>query len=116
MKSVVIILIICFLLFEFIEHVFFPLIWFIKDRKRISVCGVTGMSGKVGEIKSWQESEGKIFVNGELWRAVSESQLWAGDKAVIKDVYGLTLSVIPFKDKSCNYKQKKNIAPQLSKS
>ena len=67
MKNAIVIIAVGFLLFEFIEHVVFPLIWFIKDRKRKSVCGVTGMLGKVGEIKSWQESEGQIFVNGELW-------------------------------------------------
>ena len=97
MKSIIIILAIGFLLFEFIEHVVFPLIWFIKDRKRRSVCGVTGMLGKVGEIKYWHESEGQIFVNGELWRAVSDLPLSTGDRVVIQDVDGLTVSVIPFK-------------------
>ena len=99
MKSAIIILVIGFLLFEFIEHVVLPLIWFIKDRKRRSVCGVTGMLGKVGEIKYWKESEGKIFVNGELWRAVSDSPLSAGDRVVIQNVDGLTVNVIPFKER-----------------
>ena len=98
MKSAIIILAIGFLLFEFIEHVVIPLIWFIKDRKRKSVCGVTGMSGKVGEIKYWKESEGQIFVNGELWRAVSDFPLSAGDRVVIQNVDGLTVNVIPFKE------------------
>ena len=97
MKSAIIILAIGFLLFEFIEHVVIPLIWFIKDRKRRSICGVTGILGKVGEIKYWKESEGKIFVNGELWRAVSDFPLSAGDRVVIQNVDGLTVNVIPFK-------------------
>ena len=70
------------LLFEFLEHVIFPLIWFLKQRKRTSVCGVTGMLGKVGE----------------LWRAVSEFQLSPGDSAVIENVDGLTLRVTPWKE------------------
>ena len=99
MKSAIILLAIGFLLFEFIEHVVLPLIWFIKNRKRRSVCGVTGMLGKVGEIKYWKESEGKIFVNGELWRAVSDFPLSAGDRVVIQKVDGLTVNVIPFKER-----------------
>ncbi|MBU0545066.1 MAG: hypothetical protein KKH97_06995 [Proteobacteria bacterium] len=99
MKSAIIILAIGFLLFEFIEHVVIPLIWSIKDRKKRSVCGVTGMLGKTGEIKYWKESEGKIFVNGELWRAVSDFPLSAGDRVVIQKVDGLTVNVIPFKER-----------------
>ena len=99
MKSAIIILAIGFLLFELIEHVVLPLIWYIKDRKRRSVCGVSGMIGKVGEIKYWKESEGKIFVNGELWRAVSDFPLSAGDRVIIQNVDGLTVNVIPFKER-----------------
>jgi membrane-bound serine protease (ClpP class) len=97
-KSVMIMLAVGFLLFEFIEHVIFLLIWFIKDRKKKSVCGPTGMLGKVGEIKYWQESEGQVFVHGELWRAVSQFPLSPGDRAIIQKADGLTLSVMPFKD------------------
>ena len=43
MKNLIIILAIGLLLFEVVEHLVFPLIWFIKDRKRRSVCGETGM-------------------------------------------------------------------------
>lgn len=95
MKNTIIIIIIGILTFEFIEHVVFPLIWYIKDRKKRSVCGPTGMLGKVGEIRYWQESEGQIFVNGELWRAVSRFPMSVGDRAVIQKVNGLTLSVMP---------------------
>jgi hypothetical protein len=98
LKSVMIVLGIGVVLFEFLEHVIFPLIWFVKDRKRTSVCGMTGMLGKVGEIKYWDESEGQIFIHGELWRAVSEFPLSMGDRAVIQNVDGLTLRVMPCKE------------------
>ena len=98
MKTIILTLVIGLVLFELVEHVVFPLFWFIKDRKRKSVCGVTGMLGKVGEIKQWQETEGKVFVNGELWRAVSDVPLLTGDNAVIQNVEGLTLRVKPCKD------------------
>ena len=97
MKTIILTLVIGFVLFELIEHVAFPLFWFIKDRKRKSVCGVTGMLGKVGEIKQWRETEGQVFVNGELWRAVSNVPLLVGHKIVVQSVEGLTLRVKPFK-------------------
>jgi len=90
MKNVIMILLIGFIVFEFIEHVIFPLFWYIKNRKKRSVCGVTGMLGK------WRKSEGKVFVKGELWRAVSDVSLSTGDKAIIQNVEGLTLKVKPF--------------------
>ena len=92
MKLVVSILI-GVVLFEFIEHVMFPLIWCIKDRKRKSVCGATGMVGKVGEITQWKEASGKVSVNGELWQAVSAAPLKPGDRVVVRNVKGLTLEV-----------------------
>jgi len=95
-KNLIIILAIGLLLFEVVEHLVFPLIWFIKDRKRRSVCGETGMLEKVGEIRYWQESTGQVFVNGELWRAVSEFPLSAGDRVVVQKVERLTVTVIPF--------------------
>jgi membrane-bound ClpP family serine protease len=98
LKSVMIMLAVGVLVFELLEHVIFPLVWFVKDRKRTSVCGVTGMLGKVGEIKCWDESGGQIFIHGELWRAVSEFPLSMGDSAVIENVDGLTLRVTPFNE------------------
>ena len=93
MKSTLIILAVGFLLFEFVEHVVLPLIWFIKDRKKRSICGVTGMSGKIGEIRSWGEFEGQVFVHGELWRAVSTYALSAGDRVLVEKVDGLTVTM-----------------------
>jgi membrane-bound serine protease (ClpP class) len=92
-KTTILTLIMGFLLFELIEHVVFPLFWFIMGRKRQSVCGETGMLGKVGEVKQWKKNEGKVFVNGELWKAVSDAPLFQGDRVVIRKVKGLTLEV-----------------------
>ncbi len=63
-KTIILILVVGFLLFELIEHVVFPLFWFIMRGKRKSVCGVSGMLGKVGAVKQWKKNEGKVFVNG----------------------------------------------------
>ena len=99
-KTIILTLVVGVLLFELIEHVVFPLFWFIKERKRRSVCGVSGMSGKVGEVKQWKKNEGKVFVNGELWKAVSEVPLLPGDRVVIQKVEGLTLEVNYWKDEN----------------
>ena len=92
-KTIILTLAVGVLLFELIEHVVFPLFWFIMDRKRKSVCGLSGMLGKVGEVKQWEKNEGKVFVNGELWQAVSDVPLSPGDKVVIQNLEGLTLTV-----------------------
>ena len=99
-KTIILTLVIVVVLFELIEHVVFPLFWSIMGRKRKSVCGVTGMLGNVGEVKQWKNNEGKVFVNGELWKAVSEVPLVPGDRVVIKNVEGLTLKVNYWKNEN----------------
>jgi membrane-bound ClpP family serine protease len=95
--KILMILVIGFVLFELIEHILFPLIWSIFSRKRRSVCGVEDMVGKVVEVKRWQRTEGRVFVNGELWMAVSDGPLLPGDKAIVDQVEGLILRVTPLK-------------------
>ena len=102
-KIIILTLAIGFILFELIEHVVLPLLWFIREWKRKSVCGVSGMLGKVGEVKQWQKNEGKVFVKGELWQAVSDVLLLPGDRVVIKKVEGLTLEVNPWKGSGILY-------------
>ena len=98
LKTVIIAIVICFIVFELIEHVVFPLFWFIKDRNKKSNYGVTGMIGKVVEIKTWDKTEGRVLVNGELWRAVCEVPLPQGSKAMILDIEGLTLKLKPYEN------------------
>ena len=95
MKSVIIAIVVAFIVFEFIEHVVLPLIWFIKDRNKKSKYGVTGMIGKVAEVRRWNKTEGQVLVNGELWRAVCDVPLTVGDRAEIIDITGLTLKLKP---------------------
>ena len=99
-KTIILALVIGFLLFELIEHAVLPLLWFIMGRKRKSVCGLSGMMGKVGEVKHWKKNEGIVFVNGELWKAVSDVPLLRGDRVVIQNVKGLTLEVNYWKDEN----------------
>lgn len=98
MKSVIITVVIAFLVFEFIEHVVFPLIWFIKNRNKKSNYGVTGMIGKAVEIKRWDKTEGRVLINGELWMAVCEVPLTVGSKAEIQGIEGLILNLKPYEN------------------
>ena len=98
MKSVIITFVIAFLVFEFIEHIVLPLIWFIKNRNKRSNYGVTSMIGKAVEIKKWDKTEGQVVINGEVWKAVCEVPLSVGGKAIIQDVEGLTLRLTLYED------------------
>ena len=99
-KTIILTLVIGFFLFELIEHVVFPLFWFIMGSKIKSVCGVSGMLGKVGDVKQRKKNEGKVFVNRELWKAVSEVPLLPGGRVVIRNVERLTLKVNYWKDEN----------------
>ncbi len=94
-KNIILTLVVAFIALELIEHVVFPLLWLVIRRRRRSSCGAEGMLGKVGEVKQWEKNEGRVFVNGELWGAVSDTPLTKGDKAIIERVEGLTLKVKP---------------------
>jgi membrane protein implicated in regulation of membrane protease activity len=96
LKVTLFVLLVGWLIFELIEHVISPLVWASLQRRRPSICGPTGMIGKVGEIRSWNASGGKINVNGEIWQAVGDFDFLPGDKVVIRQVEGLKVSVSPY--------------------
>jgi membrane protein implicated in regulation of membrane protease activity len=96
MESIVILIIIGFIAFELIEHVVIPLFWYIFRGRKKSNYGVSGMTGKVVQIKRWNNTEGQVMVDGELWKAVCEVPLSVGGKAIIQDVEGLILRLKPY--------------------
>jgi len=96
------ILIIGVVLFELIEHILFPLVWFFVIRNRQSLCGIEAMHGKVVEVRDWRDGEGRVSLEGELWMAVSNITLRPGDKAVVQKVDGLILTVTPVTKWTCS--------------
>ena len=90
-------LVLGYLLFELVEHIVIPLVWIVLKKKRKAYSGKEALSGRVGEVKEWKDTEGMVFVHGELWRATSEETLSPGEKVEIKGVEGLTLVVEPKK-------------------
>src|SRR6185295_627176 len=68
----------------------------------LGTMAVTGLwlalAGRCGVVRSWQNGDGQVFVDGALWRARpswpdSEDQLTPGDAVVVERVSGLTLAV-----------------------
>ncbi len=93
--NIFLIIVVGWLLFEFVEHAIVPLVYIILKKDRRPKTGAEGMRGKVGEVKEWSGTKGRIFVHGELWSATSEAPLSAGDKVIVQKVKGLSLIVEP---------------------
>jgi membrane-bound ClpP family serine protease len=70
----------------------------LATRRLRSASGRDALSGRCGVVRSWQNGDGQVFVDGALWRARpswpdSEERLSAGDRIVVEGVSGLTLAV-----------------------
>jgi membrane-bound ClpP family serine protease len=92
-KNIILMLVIGFILFEVIEHVVIPIVFYFVKRKKKSVTGIDSLPGEVVDVRQWKGKEGQVVIKGELWKAVSEMTLKKGDKAIILNVDGLTLKV-----------------------
>ncbi|MCZ2149271.1 MAG: nodulation protein NfeD [Bryobacterales bacterium] len=67
----------------------------VKARSRKSVTGVSGMIGSLGVALDEMTPEGKVFVDGAYWNAVSSAPVKQGARVRVTAVDGLTLSVEP---------------------
>jgi membrane-bound serine protease (ClpP class) len=70
----------------------------LEARRLRSASGREALTGRCGVVRSWQNGDGQVFVDGALWRARpswpdSEDQLTPGDAVVVERVNGLTLAV-----------------------
>ncbi|HWR16226.1 MAG TPA: nodulation protein NfeD [Terriglobales bacterium] len=57
--------------------------------------GVEGLVGEIGTAQTPLEPEGKVFVHGETWNAVSSSSVKAGEQVRVRRVAGLKIEVEP---------------------
>jgi membrane protein implicated in regulation of membrane protease activity len=94
MKDLLVTIVIAVVLFEVLEHVVVPLIGAVVQRRKSSRRRAS-LVDQVVEIREWGKGEGLVFFKGELWKAVSDGSLAPGEKAVVRRVEGLTLSVEP---------------------
>src|SRR6266851_1247524 len=67
----------------------------IRARRNKVVTGAQGLVGETGVTRSALSPSGKVFVHGELWDAVSSSEVPVGRPVVVRRVDGLTLQVDP---------------------
>ncbi|HEV2399242.1 MAG TPA: nodulation protein NfeD [Candidatus Sulfotelmatobacter sp.] len=67
----------------------------LKARRNKVTTGEQGLVGETGVAQTALSPQGKVFVHGELWDAVANSSLPAGQLVVIRKVDGLTLQVEP---------------------
>ena len=66
-----------------------------KARASKVVTGSQGLVGEVGLAQTALAPQGKVFVHGELWNAVSSTQVAAGQAVIVRQVEGLQLRVDP---------------------
>lgn len=73
-------------------------------RHRRVRAGPERLLGQVGVVRSWEESSGKVLVDGALWqarRSLTDDEpaaLHNGDSIVVERLDGLTLCVRPAED------------------
>lgn len=67
----------------------------LKSRHLKVSTGEQGMIGEIGVARTALAPEGKIFVHGELWDAVSSAPLDSGAQVKVREIEGLTLKVDP---------------------
>jgi membrane-bound serine protease (ClpP class) len=67
----------------------------LKARRNKMVSGAQGLVGETGVAHTALSPRGKIFVHGELWDAVSSSNVAVGQAVVVRRVDGFLLQVEP---------------------
>jgi membrane-bound serine protease (ClpP class) len=67
----------------------------LRARRNKVVTGSQGMIGETGIAQTTLSLQGKVFVHGELWDAVSSHDIPIGQLVVVRQVDGLTLHVDP---------------------
>lgn len=92
-KEIIIALFVGIIVFEIMEHIVFPFIWVVLQKRKNPVHDLSGLVGEVGEVIQWRDGKGRIFINGETWNARSDIPLSPGDQAIIERVEGLLLTV-----------------------
>jgi membrane-bound serine protease (ClpP class) len=65
----------------------------LRSRKKPVVTGNEALIGAAGETVSWQDDEGRVRVNGEIWRARADRPLAAGTQVKVLGRNGLVLRV-----------------------
>lgn len=65
----------------------------LRAQRRKPTTGDIGLVGQLAVVRTQLDPEGTVFVEGELWRAISDQPIQPGDKVKILAVEHLTLKV-----------------------
>ena len=74
---------------------FFAIRSAVNSFRKPVVSGREQMIGSIGVVNEDFDETGRIFVHGELWRAVSDTPMDKGEKVVVTDIDGLLLKIKP---------------------
>ena len=67
----------------------------LKARANKIVTGAQGLVGEIGIAQTSLSPQGKVFIHGELWDAISSTNIPAGQTVVVRQVDGLRIQVDP---------------------
>ena len=67
----------------------------LKARANKVTTGAQGLVGEIGQAQTALSPQGKVFIHGELWDAVSSANVSSGESVVVRRVDGLQLRVDP---------------------
>jgi membrane-bound serine protease (ClpP class) len=65
----------------------------VKLHRKLPVTGIQGMLQEVGTAQTDIHNDGRVFIHGEIWRAVANHPISKGERVRIVSVDGLTLRV-----------------------
>ena len=67
----------------------------LRARRSKAVTGIEGLIGQVAVAQTELAPAGQVFVHGEIWNAVSSSNVPVGERVRVRKVDGLELTVEP---------------------
>lgn len=72
----------------------FALIMVVRAHRRRPTTGKEGLIGRIGVATVDLKPEGVVEIRGELWNAVAEEEIKAGEKVQVKEMDGMKVKVI----------------------
>jgi len=72
----------------------FALTMVIRAHRRRPTTGKEGLIGRIGVVTVDLKPEGVVEIRGELWNAVADEQIKAGEKVQVKEMDGMKVRVI----------------------
>jgi membrane-bound serine protease (ClpP class) len=67
----------------------------VQSQRRRPVTGAESMVGTIARAKTDLAPRGKVFVQGEIWDAISDEPIREGEEVEVESIHGLTLTVRP---------------------